>query len=176
MKIIKKVLIGIAVCFFLILAVGFVLPSEYRVERSVLVDASPQQVYEKVHNLKAWPQWAVWFERDTGMQVEYGGTDGEVGMTSQWQSETQGNGEMEVTLLDPPKRMIYQLRFVDYGIESTGEFVISREGDKTRVTWADYGDVGANPINHYFAALMDSMVGPDLEEGLQGLKALVEQD
>jgi hypothetical protein len=37
------------------------------------------------------------------------------------------------------------------------------------------GDMGTNPIYHWFALGADGMVGKDFEEGLAGLKALAEK-
>ena len=36
------------------------------------------------------------------------------------------------------------------------------------------GDLGSNPINRYFGLIMDRMMGPDFEEGLNTLKGKVE--
>jgi hypothetical protein len=38
----------------------------------------------------------------------------------------------------------------------------------------DYGDVGSNPVNRYFALFMDNMIGSDFEIGLENLKLLSE--
>jgi hypothetical protein len=40
--------------------------------------------------------------------------------------------------------------------------------------WMDYGDVGINPINRYFAFFMDYLVGSDYEMGLDNLKLVAE--
>ena len=60
-------------------------------------------------------------------------------------------------------------------MRSTGALTLIPSGKGTEVTWTTAGNVGANPINHYFAALMDRMVGPDFEGGLANLKALAEK-
>jgi len=37
------------------------------------------------------------------------------------------------------------------------------------------GDMGRNPVYHWFALAADGMVGKDFDEGLAGLKAAAEK-
>lgn len=68
----------------------------------------------------------------------------------------------------------YSLYFPDFDMSSTGELTLVETDNGTQVTWRDYGDVGFNPVNRYFAVMMDSMIGPDFEAGLANLKNVVE--
>ncbi len=176
MAALKKVILALVAITVLFVGVGFFLPSEFRVERSITIDAPAEKVFAKISDLRAWRQWGVWYVRDPKMMVAYGGPEMEVGMTSRWQSETQGNGQMEIIAMEPPRKLVYSLYFPDMDMGSTGEFTLQERDGETRVIWVDYGDVGSNPINHYFAAMMDSMIGPDFEAGLANLKTLVESN
>ena len=49
------------------------------------------------------------------------------------------------------------------------------EGSATRVTWEMSGDAGMNVIGRYFGVLMDNMVGPMFESGLEKLKSAAEK-
>jgi len=40
--------------------------------------------------------------------------------------------------------------------------------------WVDAGDLGLNPLSHWFGLFLDRMIGPDFEAGLAKLKALCE--
>ena len=84
---------GIAVFF----VVGLFLPSNFDVQRKVEINASAEQVYTKVADLRAGKTWGVWFERDPNMQVTYTGDVATVGMKSSWISEPEGSGEMTIT-------------------------------------------------------------------------------
>ncbi len=176
MGLLKNVFIGLVIVTVLFVGIGFFLPSEFRVERSITIDAPAAQVYPHVSDLKKWKGWGVWFKRDPLMQINYSGPEQAVGMKSSWKSETEGNGEMEVTELITDKKVTYSLYFPDFEMGSTGELSLSETGGKTQVTWVDYGDVGSNPVNHYFAMMMDGMIGPDFEAGLNNLKELVESE
>ncbi|MCV2885219.1 SRPBCC family protein [Aestuariibacter sp. AA17] len=170
----KKLLIGVVVVVVGFFAVGFLLPSDFRVERSVLIEAPPEKVFPYVVNLREWRNWGVWFKRDPQMTTEYSGPEAQQGMKSQWTSETEGSGEMELVEVKPNRLIVYSLYFPEFDMGSTGEMRLQEEDGRTIVTWVDYGDVGDNPVNRYFALMMDSMIGPDFEVGLENLKMLAE--
>lgn len=174
MGLLKNLFIGLVIITVLFVGIGFLLPSEFRVERSISIDAPSEQVYTHIADLKKWKAWGVWFKRDPLMQIEYSGPMQAVGMKSSWKSDSEGSGEMEVVELIPNKKVTYSLYFPDFEMGSTGELSLSEDNGKTQVTWVDYGDVGSNPVNHYFAMMMDGMIGPDFEAGLDNLKVLVE--
>lgn len=174
MAVLKNVVITFVVLVVLFLGVGFLLPSEFKVERSVTIDAQPEAVFAEVANLRKWRGWGVWFKRDPQMQITYSGPEGAIGMKSEWTSESEGSGEMQVLEMVPNQKMVYSLYFPEFEMGSTGELVLEQQDGQTKVTWMDYGDVGSNPVNHYFAAFMDSMIGPDFEAGLSNLKTVVE--
>ena len=174
MKQLKKTLIGILMVLVGLTVIGFVLPSEFKVQRSISVDAPAANVYANVINLRNWRVWGVWFKRDPNMKILYSGPESAVGMKSEWISEQEGSGEMEIIAIEPNKKFIYSLYFPEMEMGSTGEFVFSEQQGRTKVTWMDYGDVGNNPINRYFVFFMDNMVGADFEIGLENLKVLSE--
>lgn len=174
MTLLKNMFIGIVLLFVVLIVVGFFLPSEFSVQRTVVIEAPAEEVYPHIVDLKQWKNWGVWFARDPQMKVTYSGTTAALGMKSSWQSEQEGSGEMTITALVPNKNVTYSLYFPDFDMGSTGELQLVESQGVTTVTWKDYGDVGSNPINHYFALMMDSMIGPDFEQGLSNLKTIVE--
>lgn len=176
MGLLKKLVIGLAVIVGLFLGIGFFLSSEFHVERSIQINAPVDKVFSNIVNLKKWREWGIWFERDPNMQVTYTGPDSDVGMKSSWISEQEGSGEMQIIGLEPNSNVKYSLYFPDFDMGSTGELQLTQEGEMTKVVWMDYGDVGSNPVNHYFALMMDGMIGPDFEAGLQNLKELSESN
>jgi len=174
MGILKKLLLGVAGIIVLVLLAGMFLPNQYSVERSIIIEAEPAEIYPDVVDLRAWQNWGVWFKRDPDMQLDYTGPDRAIGMRSSWKSESEGNGEMEIIQLEHNKKITYQLYFPEFDMGSTGvvELVATETG--TKVTWRDEGSVGNNPIDRYFVLMMDGMIGPDFEMGLENLKTVVE--
>lgn len=174
MRVLKFFLYGLVALLVLIVAVGFVLPSKYHVERSLEIKAPAEKVFALVNDPKQWATWSVWNKRDPAMKVVYSGAPSGAGAKWAWESKSEGSGEMEFTRAEPPKLLAYKLYFPDFGSTSTGTMVLVPAGDATRITWANDGDMGGNPLLHYFAFFMDRMIGPDFEAGLWGLKARAE--
>lgn len=172
----KKLLVVAGVIILLFVVTSFFIPNEYSVERSVNINAEPSEIYPYVVDLKEWQKWGVWFKRDPNMKLDYSGPDRAIGMRSEWISETEGNGEMEITQLEHNKRVLYRLYFPEFDMGSLGVVEIEPTVDGSMVTWRDEGTVDNNPINKYFALMIDGMVGPDFEMGLENLKVLVENN
>ena len=174
MAFLKKLLIGIGALIVIVCVIGFFLPSEYSVERRILIKANPSEVYPEVVDLKAWQKWGVWFKRDPNMVIDYSGPDRAIGMRSVWQSATEGNGEMEITQLVHNKNVEYRLYFPDFDMGSTGSVSLTPQEEGTLVTWTDEGEVGMNPVDRYFVLMIDGLIGPDFEMGLENLKTVIE--
>jgi uncharacterized protein YndB with AHSA1/START domain len=171
-----RVVLGLVVLLALVaIGVGFALPSAYKVERSLVIDAPPERIYPLVASPRRWPQWSIWTRRDPAMAIEYFGPESGQGAGWRWNSKTEGRGEMTLVAADPAHGLHYTLYFPDFDSTSTGEMRFEPSGAGTRVTWTNAGDVGHNPFKHYLAATMDRLVGPDFDAGLHNLKALAEK-
>lgn len=172
----KKLVVVVGIVILLLVITSFFIPNDYNVERKVSIDAQPSEIYPYIVDLREWQKWGVWFKRDPNMKLEYSGPDRAIGMRSEWVSDTEGNGEMEITQLEHNKRVVYRLYFPDFDMGSSGMVEIESTTDGSIVTWRDEGSVDNNPINKFFVLMMDSMIGPDFEMGLENLKILVENN
>ena len=175
MKVVRIILLSLAVLFGLLFVIGFFLPSSYHVERSTRIKAPPEKIYALISDPRQWTKWTVWNERDPAMKITYSGPPSGQGAKWAWESKSEGEGSMEFTRAEPNKAIGYTLEFHEFGMKSSGALELAPAGGATRVTWTNRGDVGGNPLKHYFAAMMDRMVGPDFEKGLSNLKALAEK-
>ena len=175
MKLVIRIFAVLVVIWVILLAVGFVLPGHYRVERTVLVAAKPEAVYPLVADLKAWKRWGVWFARDPGMQISYSPATNEVGAWSQWKSKTQGDGKMTISSVRPPEYFEYRMEFTDMNMVSTGTMGLKAADGGTRVSMTMEGDLGRSPVNRWFGVFMDKLVGPDFDQGLANLKRIAEE-
>lgn len=175
MSALKKLLVVVGVLITLFVVTSFFISKDYSVERTIVINAEPSEIYPYIVDLKEWSKWGVWFKRDPNMELNFSGPDRAIGMRSEWKSDTEGNGEMEITQLEHNRRVLYRLYFPDYDMGSTGAFEIRPTLNGSVVTWRDEGSVDNNPINRYFALMMDGMIGPDFEMGLENLKTLAEK-
>jgi effector-binding domain-containing protein len=173
MKIAKIALIIIGSLVALLLLSGLFVKKEYRVERSVVINAPANVVMEQVRSLKNMQQWSPWAEMDPEMKVTYSGTDGEVGSSTSWTGEEVGSGKQEVTLITG-NRVETHLTFIEpWESESDAYIQLDPESEnRVKVSW---GLTGSNPYPFNVMGLfMDGMMGKDFERGLGKLKALCE--
>jgi uncharacterized protein YndB with AHSA1/START domain len=175
-----KVVLGIVALLVVVLAVvlvggGLMLSPTFTVTRSADIAAPPDKVYALVANPREWGRWAAWHQRDPAMKIEYSGAASGAGAGWSWKSASEGEGKMTFTAAQPPRRVVYDLYFPDFGTTSQGEFRIDPTPGGSRVTWVMKGEFGRNPLLRWLALNADGMVGKDFEAGLAKLKSTAEQ-
>jgi hypothetical protein len=175
MKTLKKILLAVGLLLLVLLIVSQLLPSQYHVERSVVIAAKADAIHPWINNLKKWPEWSAWTAaKDPTLVYNYEGPEEGVGAISKWDAKKMGEGSMKLTESDPAKWVKFDLSFDHGKYLSKGTFTFEPAGDGTKVTWGMDGNVSRNPMDRYFSLLMDSMIGKDFEEGLGNLKQKVE--
>ena len=148
----------------------------YVVERSIAVDAPPQDVYERVSNFRRWSEWSPWDQLDPNMTKTYEGKDATVGSSYSWQGNRKaGSGKMTISDLDAPSRVTIDLRFLKpFKSQSTTQFALAPEAGRTHVTWTMTGKhTWMSKIMGIFVS-MDKLVGKDFVKGLEKLKSTSE--
>ncbi|MEM9013314.1 MAG: SRPBCC family protein [Pseudomonadota bacterium] len=175
----RRVLIGIVIILIVAIGLGFVLPDRVEVEREVVIDAPPAQVYALIADFNQWERWSPWAERDP--EAQYTITGEGVGHRMEWVSDDPqlGNGSQEITALTPDSRVESALSFGDMG-QGRATFELSPEGTGTRVVWSfatnmrDGTATMMQPVATYLGFFMDGMLGGDYETGLANLKTTAE--
>ena len=152
----------------------FFLDKAYAMDRSTPIRADPAEIVQVVSDIGTWDSWTAWnSEKDSTLVRTFTGAPGTVGHASTWTADDLGNGSIEITAVEE-MRVAY--RFQAEGFDpADGAFVLSRNVDgSTNVRWEMSGEITGFPTLRYFGLLMDSMVGPDFESGLQALKKKLE--
>ncbi len=173
MKLVLKIVGGLAALIVLLVLVAFFFPRHYRVERSAVFNAKPEKIHAQIVDLRAWKTWGIWQERDPAMKLTYSEPAKGVGAWSAWVSAKEGSGKMTITQ-QTPVFVSYALEFPDFGTKSNSSLTLSPEGGGTRVTWKDEGDLGMNPMNRWFGLFLEKLLGGDFEKSLSNLKRIVE--
>lgn len=174
MRIVKKLIIALIVILVVLAGIGFMLPSAYKVERSVSVSAPAEVVFEQVNDLKKNEAWSPWMKNDPSLKVSYSGPEAGVGATSSWTSEHSGNGSQTIKESVPNQSITTYLDFGSMG-NAQGIWTFAQEGEGTKVTQAMVGDAGKNPYKHLMNLAMDKMIGKYFEQGLSALKTVSEK-
>ncbi|MBL4716316.1 MAG: SRPBCC family protein [Bacteroidia bacterium] len=173
MNALKKVGIGIAVLFLVIWITSMFLPNSYHIERSLVINTSADVIFEEVNDLKKWPNWSPWEEKDPNMKKTWGEKTAGVGGSNEWESELEGDGTMIIVESEPNTHIKTKLEFLDWGSIAFGTWTFVEEDGNTNVTWAMDGDA-EDIMSKYMALMFDGMLGPDFEAGLAKLKEFCE--
>ena len=72
MKILKIVLVIVAVVAGIFTLYNATLNKEYSVSRSTTMDVDPALVQQIVSDFSTWPEWSAWFLADSTMKYELG--------------------------------------------------------------------------------------------------------
>ncbi|MBR7800602.1 SRPBCC family protein [Undibacterium fentianense] len=175
MTIVKRILIGLIGLIALIIGLAYLMPNHYGVIRSIEINATPDKIYPLIVAPKEWKKWSVWNQRDPKMEIKFSGPETGAGANWDWKSESQGNGGMKILRVANNQAINYELHFEGMGKPSSGALTLEPLGSTTKVTWSMIGSSEGNLMMKLFAPFMDKMVGPDFEDGLKNLKAVVEK-
>jgi hypothetical protein len=116
---------------------------------------------------------------DPNMKKTYTGTDGTVGFISAWESDNKdvGKGEQEIIKITEGERIDFELRFLEpfQATEPAFMTTVSIAQDETKVVWGFQGHMDY-PMNLMFLFMdFETMIGNDLETGLENLKTILEE-
>lgn len=176
MKTIVKIFYWLSGIIALLVIVSFLLPKTYKVERSVVIKSSPDNIFRLTSNFQQWHLWVPWTkEVDSTAVFIMTGEPAQVGTSWKWDGKVLGNGEMIVSELMPGELVAYDLAFNKGQYKSKGKIIIENQGDSCKVSWIDDGDLGYNPMSRYMGLFMDRMMGPDFEKGMAKLKIVSEE-
>jgi len=153
-------------------------PDTFRIERSIVVNAPPQRVFEQVNDFNRWRAWSPFETLDPAMKREIAGAQCGTGAVYTWDGNSKaGAGRMEIVESVPASKVGIKLDFTrPMEAHNTAEFVIVPEGtNASRVTWAMHGPQPYIGKVMSLVFSMDRMVGKDFERGLANLKKLAEQ-
>jgi hypothetical protein len=171
----KKVLIACAALIAVLWIVVSMQPTEYRVERSAQMQASPDMIWAHISDFNTWRTWQPWWKSSQKITVD--GTPGIVGHKSSWEGEKMGKGRMEITDVEQPNHLGLKLLAIEpMAGEATLAFDLAEGNDGTKVTWSMDGT--NDFVDKFFSLVMnmDEMIGSKYKEGLADLKAIVEAE
>ena len=175
MRFLKKASLVILVLLIIAAVALYLMPTQYKVERSMVIEAKPEAIHAIVDDFRTWEQWSAWnTELDPTIKRTFSGPEKGVGSKMSWQGDKVGIGYIAWTASDPTQGVRYDLDFNDGEMKSTGAIAYEPLGTGTRVTWSNEGDVKDSIVGRALRPFFDKMMGPDFEKGLSRLKTLAE--
>jgi uncharacterized protein YndB with AHSA1/START domain len=150
-------------------------PDEFRVTRSVAIDAPAQAIFDNVNELRKWDAWSPWAKLDPNATSNFDGPSAGVGSSMSWAGKKVGVGRMTIVESRPNDLVRFKLEFEKpMKAVNTAEFLLSPDAERTTVSWTMFGR------NSFIGKAMglfmncDKMVGEQFEKGLATLKAVSE--
>lgn len=176
MKVFK--IIGFTLLLLLVafVAVGLFLPDKVHVERSINIFAPQSLVYKEVSGFNSFNLWSPWHAEDPKAKYFYNAIVTGVGAKMSWQGDPKkvGTGSQEIVEANDSDYVKTKLIIGDKdGGYATWHLYPNGKGVK--VVWAMDTEFKGNLFARYFGLFFDSMIGKDYEQGLSGLKLLVEK-
>lgn len=177
---IKKILLGLAACIVLGVAILLALilkqPDDYSVSRSTTIAAPPAGVFALVNDFRQWEHWSPWADLDPDSKVSFEGAESGKGSIFKWSGNAEvGEGSQEIVESKPGELVRIKLVFIKpFAGTSDTEFAFQPDGEGTRVTWTMSGK--NDFIGKAISLVMDceTMIGPMFEKGLANMKAKAE--
>ena len=175
MNFFMRLLFALVLIVAALVGISFLLPSEWRVERSITINASPEKMYSLVANFNTgWPQWSAFDAAYSDTVYTSAGAEEGLGATRSWTSPSMGDGSQTIVKADPKEGIEFDLTMLNYGTTLRGQILFTPVEGGTLVRWVDIGQTGNNPIARWMSLFMDRMIGPMLEQSLQNLKNISE--
>lgn len=175
----KRFAIAVLVLVLITVGLGLALSNEYALERSVVIQAPPEQVHVLVGDLARWEEWSPWKDEDPTIVTTLGAQTTGVGASQTW-TDKSGGGWLKFTRCDPESGVTYDMAFVmgegedAEEMPSVGALDYERVEGGTKVTWSMRGAVDMPVFGSFIAKTLPAQVGPMFDSGLAKLERAVE--
>lgn|GEM_PF-606753 len=159
------------------------LPGNYEIRVSRVLNASPDQVFDRIIDLQSWGEWSPWLMHEPDCPIQFAGNTREVGGSYSWDGKMVGAGTMQHSVLDRPTHTEQKLTFTrpfksvckvgfDLEAENDGGTAKTSGAPRTNVTWSM---VGSMPF--LFRPMIrrtKEMISQDYDTGLAMLGGLLD--
>jgi hypothetical protein len=172
-----KVSLAILVILVAVLVFAALKPPKLIIQRSVIINASAENIFPLIDDLFQWREWNEQEKADPKIVRKYSGPSSGKDAVYEWDSlGSSGKGRLIIAESLPPKRVVVIADLVKpLTTHNVNEFVLEPSGSSTRVVW------NWEATNIYILKLLsvfrnpDPMIGSHFEESLANLKVLAEQ-
>lgn len=171
-----RLILGLGVLVLILAAVALGLPAHVTVTRSVVINAPEYAIYPYLNNLRKFPEWSPWVDRDPNMKVTYSGPPEGKGAKVEWVSENPSVGTGGMEIVDNEQSRSVDLAADFDGLKGMSSYQLTPAGAGSKVTWSFGYETGSSPIKRWKGLMLDRFVGAEYLKGLEKLKAKVEAD
>ncbi len=173
----KKIILGLVLLVAILVVVISMQPSNFKITRSITINAKPEMAFALVNDFKQWHQWSPWAKLDPNMKVTYEGAASGTGAIYRWEGNKDvGRGDITITESKPAELVAMSLHFIEpWEATNKTEIAFQPEGQQqTKVTWTMSGENTFMGKAMGLFINMDKMIGGDFERGLEKMKEVAE--
>lgn len=141
-----------------------------KVDKSIFIDAKPNDLYNKLMNFKHWKEWSPWTiaEKDTEVTID------ENNKHYHWKGELVGEGEMRIVHSKENELIDVDLHFIKpFKSNAKVGLIFKPEKEGSRVHWTLDNKLPFFMV--FFKKMMTAMIGMDYNRGLLMLKEYIEE-
>lgn len=176
----KRILLWLAIIVGLVALSGPFLPTDFAVERSIIIKAPHGAINAYLETPKLWNKWSAWSsDRDPTIKFTYSGPEAGKGAKQEWTSKEMGSGWLNISSSNAKTGIAYFVGFDNGGEAYRGTILLQRPPNGAQgvlVSWSMLGSTGDNYLMRYLAFKLDDWIGSDFEYGLNRLKEFSEAD
>jgi len=177
MKILRRILLALIAIIFLLLLIALLVKKDFALEKEIVINKPKQEVFNYLKLIRNQEHYSVWVMKDPKINIVYTGTDGTVGFTSSWTSDDKnvGVGEQEIIELKEGESMKVEVRFKK-PFEGTNyaTTTLSTTADGQTKVVIVFSGTSKYPMN-LMNLFMDKLLGKDMQQNLENMKANIEK-
>ena len=184
-----KILKTIGIAVFLFFIIGLVLPKQYEIERSIMIQAPINRIFNFVNVIKKNDLWSPWYDIDKyrptdpkrfeDRRIRYNRISAGKGASYRWSSQNYGSGRYTITSSQAPSLLYYKILFEGQQSQedtsAEGEWRFLEEEKGVKVTWNFRGEVNGILGKYWAFLLSDFFLGIYFEHALERLKEISEK-
>ena len=176
----KRILFWLAIIVGLVALSGPFLPTDFAVERSIIINAPHGAINAYLESPKMWDKWSAWSsDRDPTIKFTYSGPEVGKDAKQEWTSKELGSGWLKISSSNAKTGVAYFVGFDKDAEPYRGTILLQRPPNGAPgvlVSWSMLGSTENNYLMRYLAFKLDDWIGADFEYGLNRLKEFSEAD
>lgn len=175
-KVLISTLVIVGVALLGIVAMAVNQPDNMHVERSVTMTATIPDLAPFVEDMEKFVSWSPWNEKDPEMEKHFSAKKTGVGAWYAWDGNVDvGRGRQQIAAVEPGM-VHHELEFYEpFASVADSTITYTSNGEIIGLTWSyDQEATFGMKVMSLFTP-WDSVLGPDLERGLELLKPKVER-
>lgn len=174
MKFLKWLGLIVILIVVLFLIIPIFLPSNFHVERDIVVDKPVDVVFQTAVDMKQRSKWDPWIEMEPEADVTVNMTPEIIGSGYTWKGEVIGEGKVTIQEFVPNEIIKSEITFISpQSMKSDIIWKFEEIEGGTKITWAFEGTL-SYPMERWAGLFLDNSIGPNFEQGLRNFKELVE--